>query len=183
MYQVLSWDSRSYAAVEESMFDTGAVYELSADEVDGILQSPALDVRAVCREGSCTQGTSSALSSDCDGVSVRTEPLYPHNEDEEEEEDEEDDLSSGHGTPCDRPRPCLHNQWDNLRAKRETVALRCRICQSQWKTYTLRESKCPDFSNNNCPRGDECTKVHVFRFKLSSKKRKAGKNKGKVLEK
>eukprot|EP01064_Diplonema_japonicum_P015180 TRINITY_DN22944_c0_g1_i1.p2 TRINITY_DN22944_c0_g1~~TRINITY_DN22944_c0_g1_i1.p2 ORF type:complete len:138 (+),score=19.08 TRINITY_DN22944_c0_g1_i1:68-481(+) len=70
--------------------------------------------------------------------------------------------------------PCEHNCWDNLRAKRDTVTLRCRLCQRQWKTQTLRLQRCPNFSRTSkitCPEGEECALIHVYRFKLSSKKR------------
>eukprot|EP01059_Diplonema_ambulator_P009099 TRINITY_DN1890_c1_g3_i1.p2 TRINITY_DN1890_c1_g3~~TRINITY_DN1890_c1_g3_i1.p2 ORF type:complete len:180 (+),score=30.58 TRINITY_DN1890_c1_g3_i1:79-540(+) len=87
-------------------------------------------------------------------------------------------VSGSEGGSCSeeesvRP-PCSHNCWDNLRAKRETVTLRCRQCQKQWKTQALRLKRCPNFSRTSkmtCQDGESCPLIHVFRFKLSSKKR------------
>eukprot|EP01061_Rhynchopus_euleeides_P041224 TRINITY_DN7146_c0_g1_i1.p3 TRINITY_DN7146_c0_g1~~TRINITY_DN7146_c0_g1_i1.p3 ORF type:complete len:195 (+),score=86.45 TRINITY_DN7146_c0_g1_i1:328-912(+) len=171
MYEVLSWQFETYQAMEDGFgtceAENGGVYQLSEEEVDEMLVAADLCAPESTRTTSNT--LSSLVSSEVDQTSER----FP------DEATLLDDVQSGCESPnsprVDRPAPCCHNQWDNLRAKRDTVALRCRVCQSQWKTHTLRQNKCPDFTNNNCPRGDACSMVHVFRFKVTSKKRKAAK--------
>ena len=76
------------------------------------------------------------------------------------------------------PPPCKHNQWDNLRAKKDQVSLRCRLCSVEWKSRTLRERKCPDFNKGTCPQGEMCELIHVYRFKprVSGRKHSGSKN-------
>eukprot|EP01063_Lacrimia_lanifica_P002565 TRINITY_DN11353_c0_g1_i3.p1 TRINITY_DN11353_c0_g1~~TRINITY_DN11353_c0_g1_i3.p1 ORF type:complete len:507 (+),score=146.24 TRINITY_DN11353_c0_g1_i3:121-1521(+) len=74
-------------------------------------------------------------------------------------------------------RPCSHNSWDNVRIKRGWAILRCRICQSQWRLRPTAIPHCPDFARGAgcCPRGTECSQLHVHRTReQSSDAKKSG---------
>eukprot|EP00755_Sulcionema_specki_P037885 Sspe_Gene.109821::Locus_90011_Transcript_1_1_Confidence_1.000_Length_928::g.109821::m.109821 len=66
-----------------------------------------------------------------------------------------------------RGRPCPHNAWDNLRARRGVVTLRCRKCQCQWRTPSHTTRRCPLFDIGKCA-NEQCPKLHVFRSKKTS---------------
>ena len=68
-------------------------------------------------------------------------------------------------------RPCLHNDWDNVRVKKGFITLRCRICQLQWKTETENIRKCIDYFQTSCSRGTSCPYPHIHRYKMSVKTR------------
>ena len=61
---------------------------------------------------------------------------------------------------------CGHNSWDNIRVVKGMVKLRCRICQSQWKTKVdamWRRSKCSRFNTaNGCDLEECCPKLHIY---------------------
>eukprot|EP01065_Artemidia_motanka_P051891 TRINITY_DN9225_c0_g1_i3.p2 TRINITY_DN9225_c0_g1~~TRINITY_DN9225_c0_g1_i3.p2 ORF type:complete len:298 (+),score=114.80 TRINITY_DN9225_c0_g1_i3:460-1353(+) len=94
--------------------------------------------------------------------------------------EEVEGLSLGGAKDCDQPPPaavgveppCSHNQWDNVRAKKDCITLRCRECQERWKACSSRLRRCPDFPSGSCPRGDQCTLVHIHRFKQSTRNRR-----------
>eukprot|EP01062_Namystynia_karyoxenos_P055918 TRINITY_DN4692_c0_g1_i2.p1 TRINITY_DN4692_c0_g1~~TRINITY_DN4692_c0_g1_i2.p1 ORF type:complete len:403 (+),score=95.97 TRINITY_DN4692_c0_g1_i2:131-1339(+) len=69
--------------------------------------------------------------------------------------------------------PCSHNMWDNIRAKKECVTLRCRSCQVRWKACSTRLPRCPEFSaTSSCPRAPTCHLIHIFRYKLDARARR-----------
>eukprot|EP00755_Sulcionema_specki_P032191 Sspe_Gene.19628::Locus_7166_Transcript_1_1_Confidence_1.000_Length_1406::g.19628::m.19628 len=67
--------------------------------------------------------------------------------------------------------PCSHNSWDNVRIKKGAATLRCRECQHLWRAQQNHLDRCPNFLNNSCLRGSECTKVHIHQYKESLKDR------------
>lgn len=63
------------------------------------------------------------------------------------------------GTP-----PCSHNNWDKVRVKKGSAALRCRDCGASWRVpSSLR--KCPSFFCGYCPNGPSCALPHVHKYK------------------
>ena len=72
--------------------------------------------------------------------------------------------------------PCDHNKWDNLRTRKGLATLRCRVCSVLWKTPSkqLRTLRCDKFVR--CCPTENCTKLHIFRYKLPAKSR------GKLLQ-
>ena len=88
-------------------------------------------------------------------------------------------------TRTDRSSPsCTHNSWDNVRVIKGQVTLRCRECQSQWRTHVdavWRKKKCMFFNTpEGCSSGKDCTKLHLHSRKESWQKR-AGKHGSEVL--
>eukprot|EP00754_Rhynchopus_humris_P021996 Rhum_TRINITY_DN14767_c20_g1::Rhum_TRINITY_DN14767_c20_g1_i1::g.116949::m.116949 len=148
------------------------VYALTEEEVDTMLttrsnqgSSSTCQSAGACSDGGeecCSRSLLCASDARSSASSLKGEPDLGLARSDVVGMDEEDE-------PC----PCTHNKWDNLRAKRDSVTLRCRVCHSQWKTGALRHQKCRFFTKDNCPQGDACTHVHVYRFKLAPKKRRA----------
>ena len=68
-------------------------------------------------------------------------------------------------------RPCDHNTWDNVRARKGAVTLRCRTCQSQWRVLLQSVRRCPHFDTGRCNKAGQCAKLHVFRSKQSLNQR------------
>ena len=68
-------------------------------------------------------------------------------------------------------RPCDHNTWDNVRARKGAVTLRCRTCQSQWRVLLQSVRRCPHFDTGRCQKAGQCAKLHVFRSKQSLNQR------------
>eukprot|EP01060_Flectonema_neradi_P025936 TRINITY_DN3479_c1_g2_i1.p1 TRINITY_DN3479_c1_g2~~TRINITY_DN3479_c1_g2_i1.p1 ORF type:complete len:185 (+),score=30.61 TRINITY_DN3479_c1_g2_i1:66-620(+) len=66
--------------------------------------------------------------------------------------------------------PCNHNSWDNIRAKRGCMTLRCRDCQQKWKAEAACLRRCRTFANGNC-KLPNCPKTHIHRFKQSVENR------------
>ena len=66
--------------------------------------------------------------------------------------------------------PCNHNSWDNIRAKRGCMTLRCRDCQLKWKAEAACLRRCRTFANGNCKLVN-CPKTHIHRFKQSVENR------------
>ena len=71
------------------------------------------------------------------------------------------------------PRPCQHNEWDNVRIKKGTHSLRCRVCQHQWKVGHASISRCSAFAQSSCRLGSSCRFVHIHQFKESLRQRSA----------
>eukprot|EP01060_Flectonema_neradi_P000584 TRINITY_DN1035_c3_g1_i1.p2 TRINITY_DN1035_c3_g1~~TRINITY_DN1035_c3_g1_i1.p2 ORF type:complete len:159 (+),score=30.73 TRINITY_DN1035_c3_g1_i1:56-532(+) len=92
-----------------------------------------------------------------------------------------DDASSGPAAPT-TPRktpppapacPCHHNSWDNVRIKKGINALRCRICQVQWRLHHSQFTRCKKFndhSNGGCT--SDCADLHIHQFKETLAERK-----------
>eukprot|EP01060_Flectonema_neradi_P033255 TRINITY_DN5520_c0_g2_i1.p1 TRINITY_DN5520_c0_g2~~TRINITY_DN5520_c0_g2_i1.p1 ORF type:complete len:290 (+),score=56.97 TRINITY_DN5520_c0_g2_i1:39-908(+) len=69
-------------------------------------------------------------------------------------------------------RPCSHNNWDNVRARKGSVTLRCRSCQSQWRVPLHLVRRCPNFDTpRGCRKTTSCNKLHVHRSKQSLSER------------
>eukprot|EP01064_Diplonema_japonicum_P030664 TRINITY_DN5275_c2_g1_i1.p1 TRINITY_DN5275_c2_g1~~TRINITY_DN5275_c2_g1_i1.p1 ORF type:complete len:150 (+),score=17.14 TRINITY_DN5275_c2_g1_i1:23-451(+) len=89
------------------------------------------------------------------------------------------DSDGGGGEPSEtgvlfsrgRVAPCLHNSWDNVRAKKTSVTLRCRECSAKWKTSNSLIVRCKSFTLGHC-NFSHCSRVHVHKFKHSVEKRK-----------
>ena len=58
-------------------------------------------------------------------------------------------------------RSCGHNNWDNIRAEKQCIALRCRVCQKQHRVALKVGWKCKDFNTKDGCTDDSCTKYHV----------------------
>ena len=176
---VMSWGFKLQECLRVDIDDNEGVHAMTEDELTALLSQPPSS-----RNSSTVSFTNSSfdnahhmaaledLSAICDSAcslvdgeeaSAATRACLDCATDAED--DAEDDAGE--------PVPCCHNRWDNLRAKKEAVTLRCRECHLQWKTTALRHNKCPYFTKDNCPEGAACTRIHVYRFKLSPKRRKA----------
>ena len=70
------------------------------------------------------------------------------------------------------PELCNHNSWDNLRTKKDIVALRCRECSLQWKAPKdyIDSRKCEPYWEGKCE-DLHCQLLHIHKFKLSLKMR------------
>eukprot|EP01062_Namystynia_karyoxenos_P000037 TRINITY_DN1000_c0_g1_i10.p1 TRINITY_DN1000_c0_g1~~TRINITY_DN1000_c0_g1_i10.p1 ORF type:complete len:498 (+),score=77.19 TRINITY_DN1000_c0_g1_i10:113-1495(+) len=69
------------------------------------------------------------------------------------------------------PRPCGHNDWDNVRMKNMVTCLRCRVCQGIWHLTQCKRQGCVDFSKGRCQQGDLCPALHVHRRKMRVEER------------
>ncbi|KAJ9468815.1 hypothetical protein DIPPA_20476 [Diplonema papillatum] len=68
------------------------------------------------------------------------------------------------GVPARSERPCGHNAWDNVRAAKGKITLRCRKCQLQWRApaeLARHEARCEAFADGKCDLGDHCEKMHL----------------------
>ncbi|KAJ9443409.1 hypothetical protein DIPPA_32392 [Diplonema papillatum] len=69
-------------------------------------------------------------------------------------------------------KPCVHNDWDSVRVKRNHVLLRCRTCAAQWKVESKSIIRCAQFSSSStCQNGDECPETHVYARKQTKDER------------
>eukprot|EP01060_Flectonema_neradi_P034029 TRINITY_DN5851_c1_g1_i1.p1 TRINITY_DN5851_c1_g1~~TRINITY_DN5851_c1_g1_i1.p1 ORF type:complete len:310 (+),score=49.47 TRINITY_DN5851_c1_g1_i1:94-1023(+) len=66
-------------------------------------------------------------------------------------------------------RPCMHNDWDSVRIKRQFALLRCRVCSSQWKIKATEVRRCNTFMDGGC-HGD-CELLHVNSRKQTQSER------------
>ena len=70
-------------------------------------------------------------------------------------------------------RACNHNTWDNVRTKKGQVFLRCRVCDSQWRTPVETLDRCSVFNTPaGCP-SDPCPQLHLHARKQSLSERVA----------
>lgn len=70
----------------------------------------------------------------------------------------------GSGLAVSGEPPCSHNNWDKVRVKKGSAALRCRDCGASWRVpSSLR--KCPSFFCGYCPNGPGCALPHVHKYK------------------
>eukprot|EP01064_Diplonema_japonicum_P012868 TRINITY_DN20218_c0_g1_i1.p1 TRINITY_DN20218_c0_g1~~TRINITY_DN20218_c0_g1_i1.p1 ORF type:complete len:309 (+),score=75.57 TRINITY_DN20218_c0_g1_i1:65-991(+) len=67
--------------------------------------------------------------------------------------------------------PCPHNSWDNVRAKKGGATLRCRVCQTQWKTSLSELTRCNAFIKGQCVLERNCPNIHVHGKKQSLSER------------
>ena len=142
MCEYLFWESEILACADGN----DGVYALNEEEVDNLLST-------VCSsKGSIVTGDQDSSSEDVSSESA--------------EGTEEPAAEKRKYLPC----PCSHNTWDNVRAKKECLTLRCRICSAQWKTITTTLRRCRNFPTGNC--NDPCCPyTHIYRFKFSTQKR------------
>lgn len=147
---VMSWGFTLQECRRADMDDNEGVHAMTDEELTALLSQPS----------SRPQSFFSGSSTYTGGEACSYETVSSIGESEE-------NADAG-----DLPAPCCHNRWDNLRAKKNSVTLRCRECHQAWKTTTLKSNKCPYFTKDNCPEGAACTKIHVYRYKLSPKRRR-----------
>eukprot|EP01060_Flectonema_neradi_P004398 TRINITY_DN1282_c6_g1_i1.p1 TRINITY_DN1282_c6_g1~~TRINITY_DN1282_c6_g1_i1.p1 ORF type:complete len:151 (+),score=28.07 TRINITY_DN1282_c6_g1_i1:58-510(+) len=121
------------------------VYALNEEEVDNLLSTVCSSVTGD-QDSSSEDVSSESVDADVDIVD---EPVEKRKY-----------------LPC----PCSHNTWDNVRAKKECLTLRCRICSAQWKTITTTLRRCRNFPTGNC-NDSNCPYTHIYRFKFSTQKR------------
>eukprot|EP01059_Diplonema_ambulator_P003728 TRINITY_DN1343_c0_g1_i1.p1 TRINITY_DN1343_c0_g1~~TRINITY_DN1343_c0_g1_i1.p1 ORF type:complete len:128 (+),score=28.65 TRINITY_DN1343_c0_g1_i1:47-430(+) len=68
-------------------------------------------------------------------------------------------------TMCDSSvRPCVHNDWDDVRTRHGYKLLRCRLCQGRWKLPSSEVPRCMAFLHNRCAEAC-CEMLHVRRKK------------------
>ena len=68
------------------------------------------------------------------------------------------------GAPC-IVRPCLHNDWDDVRTRKGSKILRCRLCQRKWKLASASIARCSAFMQGTCPNLLQCAYLHVHKKK------------------
>ena len=78
-----------------------------------------------------------------------------------------------------RSRPCLHNDWINVRVKKGLVTLQCQPCGEKWKQPLEKLSKCEAFPA--CNRGEACEGLHVS-LPAKQRERAAAKEAAALLE-
>eukprot|EP01064_Diplonema_japonicum_P031738 TRINITY_DN5768_c4_g1_i1.p1 TRINITY_DN5768_c4_g1~~TRINITY_DN5768_c4_g1_i1.p1 ORF type:complete len:532 (+),score=141.94 TRINITY_DN5768_c4_g1_i1:162-1757(+) len=61
-------------------------------------------------------------------------------------------------------RPCVHNDWDDVRTRKGSKILRCRTCQRKWKLPSSHVPRCLPFLRGHCP-NDSCHLLHVHKKK------------------
>eukprot|EP01062_Namystynia_karyoxenos_P021074 TRINITY_DN1798_c0_g3_i2.p1 TRINITY_DN1798_c0_g3~~TRINITY_DN1798_c0_g3_i2.p1 ORF type:complete len:393 (+),score=48.84 TRINITY_DN1798_c0_g3_i2:106-1284(+) len=71
------------------------------------------------------------------------------------------------------PRPCEHNEWDNVRMKHYVSCLRCRVCQGVWHVHYTKRQRCGAFDKGRCQHGSRCPQLHIYRRKLRLEERQA----------
>eukprot|EP01059_Diplonema_ambulator_P033101 TRINITY_DN6780_c0_g1_i2.p1 TRINITY_DN6780_c0_g1~~TRINITY_DN6780_c0_g1_i2.p1 ORF type:complete len:164 (+),score=28.59 TRINITY_DN6780_c0_g1_i2:59-550(+) len=64
-------------------------------------------------------------------------------------------------------RPCLHNDWDDVRTRKGLKVLRCRICQERWKLPSRSLNRCMAFLHDCCEDGPTCGLIHVRKKKCN----------------
>ena len=62
------------------------------------------------------------------------------------------------------PKPCNHNEWDDVRTRKGFKVLRCTVCQEKWRLPSNGVSRCMEFLHNCCTATD-CPRLHVRRKK------------------
>eukprot|EP00756_Hemistasia_phaeocysticola_P016951 Hpha_TRINITY_DN15506_c7_g5::TRINITY_DN15506_c7_g5_i1::g.105737::m.105737 len=73
--------------------------------------------------------------------------------------------------PPTAERPCLHNQWDDVRTRKSSKILRCRVCQRKWKLPSSNVPRCVGFLKGECDLGSKCDRLHVFKKKVAVEER------------
>eukprot|EP01062_Namystynia_karyoxenos_P082638 TRINITY_DN9341_c0_g1_i1.p1 TRINITY_DN9341_c0_g1~~TRINITY_DN9341_c0_g1_i1.p1 ORF type:complete len:260 (+),score=29.90 TRINITY_DN9341_c0_g1_i1:70-849(+) len=68
--------------------------------------------------------------------------------------------------PC--TRPCEHNIWSDLRTRKGTKVLLCKVCFAKWRICVCRcsEDRCAAFrARGSCPDGSSCPMIHIDTFR------------------
>lgn len=73
--------------------------------------------------------------------------------------------------PPTAERPCLHNEWDDVRTRKSSKILRCRVCQRKWKLPSSNVPRCVGFLKGECDLGAKCDRLHVFKKKVAVEER------------
>eukprot|EP01059_Diplonema_ambulator_P004667 TRINITY_DN1437_c0_g1_i5.p1 TRINITY_DN1437_c0_g1~~TRINITY_DN1437_c0_g1_i5.p1 ORF type:complete len:144 (+),score=18.68 TRINITY_DN1437_c0_g1_i5:43-474(+) len=79
------------------------------------------------------------------------------------------------------PRPCQHNDWDDVRTRKGYKVLRCRECQQRWKIPSTNVPRCVAYFNGRCQEGCGCVYLHV-RWKKSAESEASAKDTVSVLD-
>ena len=66
--------------------------------------------------------------------------------------------------PPSSHRPCIHNDWDDVRTRKGSKILRCRVCQRKWKLPSSSVPRCIHFLRSHCP-NETCQLLHVHKKK------------------
>ena len=70
------------------------------------------------------------------------------------------------------PVPCRHNNWDHVRTKKGNFFMRCRVCESQWRTPVDSVIRCALIGTpKGCDDGPACQHVHLHSKKRSLEQR------------
>eukprot|EP00755_Sulcionema_specki_P028038 Sspe_Gene.89024::Locus_60893_Transcript_3_6_Confidence_0.583_Length_470::g.89024::m.89024 len=60
---------------------------------------------------------------------------------------------------------CQHNDWDDVRTRKGSKVLRCRLCQSKWKVSASGMPRCVPFAQGRCLNGMACPSLHIHKKK------------------
>ena len=99
------------------------------------------------------------------------QPMPPPVSDPPAPEDPQEGILQRRCRPGGAPsvdRPCLHNDWDDVRTRKGSKILRCRLCQRKWKLQSSTVARCASFLQNICPNGLQCAYLHVHKKKSHS---------------
>eukprot|EP01064_Diplonema_japonicum_P031433 TRINITY_DN5615_c0_g1_i1.p1 TRINITY_DN5615_c0_g1~~TRINITY_DN5615_c0_g1_i1.p1 ORF type:complete len:354 (+),score=116.56 TRINITY_DN5615_c0_g1_i1:56-1117(+) len=136
------------------------VEELRCDVLKLNEECPVMGKKDYCSSNSSKEvGGVTSSSSSCDAKLKR----------QSQQPQEKKETKNVPITPT--PKPCSHNNWDNVRARKGAVTLRCRTCQSQWRVMLQSARRCPHFDTGRCNKNEKCPKLHVYRSKQSLNER------------
>eukprot|EP01059_Diplonema_ambulator_P002694 TRINITY_DN12336_c0_g1_i3.p1 TRINITY_DN12336_c0_g1~~TRINITY_DN12336_c0_g1_i3.p1 ORF type:complete len:521 (+),score=167.22 TRINITY_DN12336_c0_g1_i3:217-1779(+) len=81
-------------------------------------------------------------------------------------EDAADDINDEDiaNMPPSVKRPCVHNEWDDVRTRKGSKILRCRTCQRKWKLPSSHVPRCLPFLRGHCG-NESCHLLHVHKKK------------------
>ncbi|KAJ9469605.1 hypothetical protein DIPPA_02164 [Diplonema papillatum] len=99
---------------------------------------------------------------------VKKALVAPPPDDDAADDVNEDDIAN---MPPSKKRPCIHNEWDDVRTRKGSKILRCRMCQRKWKLSSSHVPRCLAFLRSYCPAGDKCQQLHVHKKKSGLKER------------
>eukprot|EP01063_Lacrimia_lanifica_P003573 TRINITY_DN11914_c0_g1_i1.p2 TRINITY_DN11914_c0_g1~~TRINITY_DN11914_c0_g1_i1.p2 ORF type:complete len:122 (+),score=13.48 TRINITY_DN11914_c0_g1_i1:76-441(+) len=80
-------------------------------------------------------------------------------------------MASGHRQNVAPPLPCRHNAWDNVRAKKGWMHVRCRVCDAQARLCIATMNWCESFMKYGGCDVPDCPWLHVHMKKLSAAER------------
>eukprot|EP01064_Diplonema_japonicum_P023241 TRINITY_DN33683_c0_g1_i1.p1 TRINITY_DN33683_c0_g1~~TRINITY_DN33683_c0_g1_i1.p1 ORF type:complete len:989 (+),score=202.71 TRINITY_DN33683_c0_g1_i1:151-3117(+) len=109
------------------------------------------------------------------------ERVPPGSHAEEDEKDAKNDDTQEENAVA-TTKPCTHNTWDNVRTKKGQVFLRCRECESQWRTPVEELDRCAGFNTTTGCQVQNCKQLHLHTRKQSLAERLAKHGAG-ILEK
>ena len=148
-------------ALQEAKREVLVVLEIEKNRAEVVQAHPSSNSSAGTRTATDMQRTS---NDDEDGTATKRSSIADASGTE--------DSTEGGVAPSQAPaRPCSHNNWDNVRARKGAVTLRCRTCQAQWRVMLQTVRRCPHFDTGRCNKNENCPKLHVHRSKQSLNER------------